>query len=330
MTIADVAREAGVSASTVSYVMSGKRTISVETRDRVERAISSLGYSPHAGARSLASRSTDVIGLQAPLRAGVDVHVVMQIVTGVVQRARVHGYDILLLASDDADGLARAARGSKVDALLLMDVESHDSRLATLATLEQPAVLIGLPAGRRSLPCVDFDFEAAGWLAVERLAGEGRRRLALLGAPAEVMARHTSYADRLARGFADACASRDIVGATYACPSSADAVAVVDQALASDPGLAGMVVHNEAALPHVVDRLAAVRAETGRDVALIAISADDDERVSAYALDTIAMPAAAMGEAAADVVCEILAGTARPSVHLLPPVLASEAGTPSV
>ena len=111
VTIADVAQAAGVSISTVSYVMSGKRAISQETRDRVEKAIDNLGFSPHAGARSLASRSTNVIGLQAPLRTGVDVHVVMQIVTGVVTQARKHGYDILLLASDDAKALQRAAKG---------------------------------------------------------------------------------------------------------------------------------------------------------------------------------------------------------------------------
>lgn len=124
-TIADVASAAGVSISTVSYVMSGKRTISQDTKERVERAIAELRYSPHASARSLASRTTNVIGLQAPLRSGVDVHVVMEIVTGVVREAREHAYDILLLTGDDA-GLTLAARASRVDALLVMDVESDD------------------------------------------------------------------------------------------------------------------------------------------------------------------------------------------------------------
>src|SRR5262245_30305465 len=93
-TIADVAKAAGVSISTVSYAMSGKRTISPETQARVARAIEELGFRPHAGARSLASHAANVIGLQAPLRAGVDVHVVMQIVAGVVSEARQHGYDV--------------------------------------------------------------------------------------------------------------------------------------------------------------------------------------------------------------------------------------------
>ncbi|MFD1049048.1 LacI family DNA-binding transcriptional regulator, partial [Kibdelosporangium lantanae] len=49
VTLVDVARHAGVSASTVSYVLSGKRSISEETRRRVEQAVTELGYHPNAG-----------------------------------------------------------------------------------------------------------------------------------------------------------------------------------------------------------------------------------------------------------------------------------------
>ena len=50
VTIADVARHAGVSVSTVSYVLSGKRTISASTSARVKASIRALGFHPHAGA----------------------------------------------------------------------------------------------------------------------------------------------------------------------------------------------------------------------------------------------------------------------------------------
>jgi DNA-binding LacI/PurR family transcriptional regulator len=58
----DVARRAGVSQSTVSYVMTGRRPISVETRLRVEAAIEQLTYERHAGARALASQRSRVVG----------------------------------------------------------------------------------------------------------------------------------------------------------------------------------------------------------------------------------------------------------------------------
>jgi len=61
VTIVDVAKLAGVSRSTVSYVLSGARSISPETRQRVEQAIAELQYRPHAGARSIRSGRNGVI-----------------------------------------------------------------------------------------------------------------------------------------------------------------------------------------------------------------------------------------------------------------------------
>lgn len=323
-TIADVAQAAGVSISTVSYVMSGKRTISQETRSRVEQAIADLSYSPHASARSLASRATNVIGLQAPLRAGVDVHVVMQIVAGVVREARAHQYDILLLTSDDAAGLERAARASAVDALLLMDIESNDPRLASLSQLATPSVLIGLPDGAGAVSCVDFDFEAAGHLAAQRLAALGHTRVALLGAPAEVLERHTSYAERLTRGFRAGCAAQGIVGTVHATPSSVASVDVVQQ-VAADADITAFLVHNEAALPFVMARLARLDRERGTRTDVIALAPLDLAQSVAGLTDTIDIPAEELGAAGARTVLALLDGSTPARVQLLAPRLASGA-----
>lgn len=61
VTLAEVAQHAGASASTVSCVLSGKRSISANTRRRVEESIRRLGYHPNAGARALASSRSNVI-----------------------------------------------------------------------------------------------------------------------------------------------------------------------------------------------------------------------------------------------------------------------------
>ena len=319
VTIADVAQQAGVSISTVSYVMSGKRAISQDTRDRVVAAIDALEYRPHASARSLASRSTNVIGLQAPLRSGVDVHVVMEIVAGVVREARAHQYDILLLTSDDAEGLNRAAGASMVDALLVMDVESADPRIGTLRELTTPSVLIGLPDGGESLTCVDFDFEAAGRLAAERLIALGHTRIALLGAPREVLDRHTSYADRLTRGFLDACAAHGVTGSMHACPNGVEGADVLDQVLADDPAITGLLIHNEGALAHVAARAARIG---GLDA--LALCPADIFRTVPGLVDGIEIPAEGIGSAATEAVFALLSGESAPRVQLLPPELMSQ------
>jgi DNA-binding LacI/PurR family transcriptional regulator len=317
VTIADVAEAAGVSISTVSYVMSGKRTISQDTKERVEAAIDKLAYSPHASARSLASRSTSVIGLQAPLRTGVDVNVIMEIISGVVKEARENHYDILLLTSDDAEGLGRAARGSMVDALMVMDIESNDPRIATLHELSMPSVLIGLPAGADDLFCVDFDFAAAGHLAATRLARLGHRRIALFGASTEVLQRHTSYAERLNDGFLSACRELGVTGSVHACPSSADAVGVVDAVLQSDPEITGILFHNEAALSHVAGHV------TGRGRDVIALSPAHLVRDMPGLLDTIDVPAAEIGVIATRAILAVLGDEEPERVQLLAPTFVS-------
>ncbi|MGN8025335.1 LacI family DNA-binding transcriptional regulator [Microbacterium sp. 22242] len=264
-----------------------------------------------------------MIGLQAPLRSGVDVHVVMEIVAGVVREARAHQYDILLLTSEDGEGLSRTAGASMVDALLVMDVESDDPRLGTLHELSTPSVLIGLPAGSDQLTCVDFDFEAAGRLAAERLAALGHTRIALLGAPREVLDRHTSYADRLNRGFLAACADAGIVGSVHPCPSSVEGAEALDEVLAADPGVTGLLIHNEGALAHVAARAA----DIGGIEALALCPADLAGTVPGL-VDSIEIPAEGIGEAATRTVFALLSGAPVPRVQLLPPVfLSSRAAT---
>jgi len=310
-TIADVARAAGVSISTVSYVMSGKRTISEDTRERVQQAIVTLGYQPHASARSLASRRSNVIGLQVPLRSGVDVHVVMEIVAGIISAARARHYDILLLTGDDETALDRAVGSSMVDALLVMDVSTDDPRIPALRASPVPAVLIGVPADAEGLTVVDFDFAAAGRQAAIQFADDGHHRVALIGAPPEVLTRHTSYAERLSGGFLDAAAERAVAATVHAFPSSADAADSLRALLAESPEITAVLVHNEGALPHIAPALA------DRDV--IALCPVDVARSVPGIHRVIELPADALGTVAAGAVLDVLDGRTVPTRTLLPP-----------
>lgn len=321
-TIDDVARKAGVSMSTVSYVLSGKRRISAETRRRVEHAIRELGYRPHAGARALASSRTNIIGLMAPLRVGVDVNVIMQFVAGVTQGAREREFDVLLLTQDDGTNLVRVASASMIDALVVMDVEADDPRLPTLRALGRPAVLIGLPGDTTDLSCVDLDFQRAGLLAASHLVERGHRRVALLGSPAEVFARHTSYAQRMNRGFVAGCEAADagyVVVPTTA--SVAGAHAAVDEMLRLLPDVTGIVVHNEVALSHVVARLR----ELGRPVpdatSLVAVCPENVALSLPSPVTSIEIPAEQIGRIAVEMLVTRMSVGGPSEVRLLGPVL---------
>lgn len=327
-TIDDVARAAGVSVSTVSYALSGKRPISASTRERIERAVRDLDYRPHAGARALASQRTNVLALMAPLRVDVNVGVIMQFVTGVVTRAQGFHHDVLLLTQDDHAGIERVAAGSMVDAVIMMDVEADDVRLPILRRQRQPTVLIGLPRSTAGFSCVDLDFESAARLAVDHLADLGHRSIALIGSPQAVLDRHTTYAARMVRGFTEETAGRGVDAVFEPCESShAGAVAAVDRVLARLPGVTGLVVHNEVALPAVLATLRERGRSVPDDVSVVAVCPADVATGQPQQLTAVEIPAAAIGGVAVDMAMARLEGGALAETRLISPTLVQRATT---
>src|SRR5699024_1525140 len=204
-TMSDIAREAGVSLSTVSYALSGKRTISESTRERINAAIPRLSYHPHAGARALASQCAGAIGLAVPLAEDVDAHVVMMFVRSLMRAAHQASSEVLLVTGEDHEATLRVLAEGKVDALVVMDVVEDDPRIPDLATAPRPVVLLGYPTQAQGIPRVDFDFEQATALAVTELHRRGAHRLVMIGSPSATQTRHATYADRATRGFRTAC-----------------------------------------------------------------------------------------------------------------------------
>lgn len=179
----DVARLAGVSQSTVSYVLTGSRPISEETRVRVEDAIAKLGYHPNSGARTLRSRRSGVIGLMVP-ETGTDDGVLMVFIAAIAREARRHGYDILLVtAQEGAAGIRRVVRTGVCEGLILMELDRFDERVAPVIDSGLPFVTIGKPEEFPQGSVVDLDFEMLGQMVVERTLEEGCDRLLLFGAP---------------------------------------------------------------------------------------------------------------------------------------------------
>ncbi|MEU0483501.1 LacI family DNA-binding transcriptional regulator [Streptosporangium sp. NPDC006013] len=323
VTISEVARHAGVAVSTVSYVLSGKRAISADTRRRVLDSVRVLGYHPNAGARALASKRANVIALVLPLRVGMHVPVLMQFATSVVTAARQYDHDVLLLTADEgADGLRRAAASALVDGLVLMDVELHDSRVPLLRELAEPSVLIGFPADSAGLTCVDLDFARAGALCVEHLAERGHTEVALLGAPSVVYDRGTGFARRTREGFAAAVADTGLKGVALSCEENFDQVsAVIAELLDTRPGLSGLVVHNEAAVNHVLGALRQHGRRVPDDVAVVAICPDDIAERSSPPLTSVLIPAEEVGRQAVRLLMEKLEGHVVPEDTLLQPRL---------
>ena len=190
----DVARIAGVSQSTVSYVMTGKRPISERTRQRVLDAMRELTYEPHSGARALAGRRTQVVGLVVPFGAEGDTFGLLPFIETIAGSARAHDHEVLLVTADEGSaGLRRLAGRALCDAIIMMDIREQDDRVPVAAALSVPVVLVGVPADPAGLHCVDLDFEAAARMAVDELADVGHDEIVVVGYPSSAMERGLNY-----------------------------------------------------------------------------------------------------------------------------------------
>jgi DNA-binding LacI/PurR family transcriptional regulator len=327
VTIADVARHAGVAPSTVSYVLTGRRSISTATKERVHASVRLLGYRVSVPARTPAGAASGVLAVVLPLRDGMNLPVVTQVVIAVASAARRHGQDVLLLTADEgADGVRRIAESGRVDGLIVMDVEMHDERVPILLALDQPAVLIGVPADATGLTCVDLDFAAAGARGVDHLADLGHRYIGLLGAPRSVYRRDTGFAHRTMAGFSAAAMRRGIAVTTL--PSEHDPSSVrrlVTDLLRDHPALTGLVVHNETALPVVLETLRSLGRRIPEDVSVVALCPDDVAERLGPPLTSVDIPADELGHEAVALLRRKLDGEPTPALTLLPPRLTDRA-----
>jgi len=248
-TIGDVARVAGVSRSTASYALSGKRAISADVRRRVQDAVLELGYTPNAGARALATSQTRVIGLLAQFLEDEFAPAMLQYMLGVSNTARELGYDILLATeSDGRHALRRMTDSRMVDGIVLLNVAEHDDRLPILRDAPQPGALVGLPADCTGVDVFDLDFEEAGRLMVDHLHRLGHRELVLVSQPEHVVERGGAYVWRLQNAALEAARVRGVtLHAVFAPSSQPDVGRELHALLDAHPAATGLLINNEAA-----------------------------------------------------------------------------------
>jgi len=183
VTIWDVARLAGVSPTTVSQAMGGKRPVSARTRRRVQEAVDRLGYRPHPGARSLKAEHTGVIALCA-VRATSDtvsptnLEYYFQLIRGVMEGAYESGSALVVVP--DAEGGAYWER-LLLDGAIIADPLLDDRNLRYLRNHRLPFVTIGRdPDAPDAGNWVDVDGQAATRAALDHLALQGARDIALV------------------------------------------------------------------------------------------------------------------------------------------------------
>ena len=178
----DVAALAGVSTTTVSFVLNERAgaSISPETRKRVLAAAAELGYQPHASARGLAGGRSHTIGLvvrQSPEQVAEDA-LLAETLRGLSLAARAARYRVLVEPLGVRDGTyGDLIRSRGTDGLVVSGPRIDDQELSALAGAGAPVVIQGSLPGAR-IPSVDVDNVAAAHVATRHLLDLGHRVIA--------------------------------------------------------------------------------------------------------------------------------------------------------
>jgi DNA-binding LacI/PurR family transcriptional regulator len=195
-----VAERAGVSRTTVSFVLNSVPGVRIpeETRQRVLSAARELNYHPDATARRMVKGKTHVIGFvmrQSAEQVFADLFL-PQVLSGITQRARQTGYDILfeiIPPSDPGTGYSRWLDERHVDGIIVSGPRLDDNELTQLYQNGVSIILMGrLP--ETSLPIVDVDNIGGARQAVQHLISLGHTRIGMI---TNAAIEYTSSADRL-------------------------------------------------------------------------------------------------------------------------------------
>jgi DNA-binding LacI/PurR family transcriptional regulator len=249
VTIGDVAREAGVSRSTVSSVLTGRKAVTPHTRVKVEAAINKLRFSVNSGARALATSRTMTLGVVVRFHEAEFSPALATYLVALSDAAREGGYAVLLLTEPDGtEAVRRAIAGRQVDGFILLSVVENDRRLEPISQSGYPAVLVGMPEDPKGIDSVDLDFAAAARILVDHLADNGHREASFVRWPEEIYRAGSTYATRFGRAAAQRAGERGMTLVPLAGSVAPDeARATLRRELSSPKSPRALLVHNDAA-----------------------------------------------------------------------------------
>ncbi|GAA0380446.1 hypothetical protein Acor_02000 [Acrocarpospora corrugata] len=217
VSIVRVARVAGVSATTVSHTLNGRRPVAAETRDRVLEAIRQLGYRPNVLARGLRTNRSQTVGLVIP---DITNPFYPALARGLQDVLRPAGYDEIISNTDGDRGRERAAIeqmiARQVDGLAFAVFHTHAEDLRPAIEAGIPVVRLGGTLVQDGVDLVHSDDEGGAAEATRYLLGRGYRRIGFVCGPgAEGPAAERVAGYRSALAAAGVAAGPELVAYTH-------------------------------------------------------------------------------------------------------------------
>lgn len=299
VTIRDVARAAGVHISTVSRTFSAPHLVNPVTRSRVLAVAAELGYQPNRAARGLITGRTHNVGV---LVADIANPFFPPIIKAATAAARARDYSVFL-ADTDEDPLAEAALvttiAKQVDGVLLCSPRMSDRRIEE-ACRDLPLVVVNRRV--RGLPAVLMDVASGTRRAVDHLVGLGHAHLLLLGGPA------SSWSSAQMRNAARAATRAAGVRLEVLGPNTPTVAGGARRAEAvARSGATAVLAYNDLVAIGLIEALHNQGVGVPERLSVVGVDDSDHGQLVRPKLTTVAMPAAAAGRAAMDLLLQIVA-----------------------
>lgn len=321
-TLADVAKLAGVSSSTVSRVVSNKTPVSPEVREMVERAIVRLGYVPNRAARNLVTSRSDSFGvmISEPVsQLGSDPYLA-PLLFGIAEGLSETDIQLILImisSQRDEERVQRYVQKGHVDGVILVGSHSGDLIPEQLVKYGIPMVFSGRPAVDMDVDYVDADHRSGARAAVSHLIAGGRRRIAAIHGSLDMPSSRDKldgYHDALTVAGLAVDPSLEAVG-NYNNPPLAGEV--MRNLLNRSPDIDGVFVASDAMAAAAVGVITGAGLRIPEDVAVVGYDGTPIAMATRPMLTTIRQPIEAMGRAMAQLLLRRVEHPEEPTSHVI-------------
>jgi DNA-binding LacI/PurR family transcriptional regulator len=325
--IAEVAKRAGVSPSTVSHAISGKRPISAEVKRRIFAIMEELNYHPNRLASALKAKQSKMIAFLYPTVNETNKRLSqpqLEFVSSAVEAASEHGYALTLWTSPvDELELTRFMDIGIFDGVVVMEVKIHDPRLPFLERYRFPFSLIGRCEDNTGLTYVDFDFEKAMLISVEHLYKLGHTNILFLAESPSLLKAEYGPAVRTRLGFEEALQHYHINGRIFPCePDARVSYALVQQVFQTDPQPTAIITMNPWVALGTIQALNDNHIHIPEDISLLSIIASHFSEMMSPPLTGIDIPINEMGKMGVELLIQNLEDlVTEPIQRLLSPTL---------
>ena len=330
VTIKDIAKELGISASTVSRALSDSPLVNAETKRSILQVAERLGYQRNELARALVLGSSGAVGLLVP---DITNPFFSDIARGVGAIADKIGVGVILCNTDgriDREvNYVRLMRRKRVDGLLLCSTTIEAPYLRELALSRIPFILVSRLSSQRDVPYVITDDHAGAKLAVEHLVDLGHRHIGFIGGPENVQAsrdRMEAYLNVLRNnGLATRPDWKCYAGFTQAAGRKA-----AQRMLSLSDRPTAIFAANDVTALGVLEVAEGLGLRIPADLSLVGYDDISYASLPRIQLTTVAQPAVEMGQIAANWLFEALANPGIPKLQrILTPRLVVRSTTAS-